>query len=91
MTRSQLKPKNPSNQYLRDYAEAVRKGLESQHVLPHADGWAVKKIEANKASRVFANKKDAIKHAEKVAANQKSGVVVHKKDGRVAAKKAYQK
>lgn len=84
MTKKELHPKNPNNQYLKSYSNAVKQGQKIQQVIPHIDGWAVKKISSDKASGVFANKELAISRACKIAKNQRTEVLVHNKDGRIS-------
>mgnify|MGYP005844457793 CR=1 FL=1 len=52
------------------------------HVLKRESGWAVKKEGAQRATKVYSTKEEAVKSAEK---SRKSGsdVVVHKKDGSI--------
>ncbi len=90
MTKEILKPKNHNNPYLKSYVQAVKKGFDTQHVIPHAKGWAVKKITAKKVSAVFNNKKMAIFKARKIAKNQNSEVIIYNKHGRIAEKISYQ-
>ena len=52
------------------------------HVVKRDSGWAVKKEGAQRATKVYTTKEQAVKGAEK---SRKSGsdVVVHKKDGSI--------
>lgn len=52
------------------------------HVVKRDSGWAVKKEGAQRASKVYTTKEQAVKGAEK---SRKSGcdVVIHKKDGSI--------
>lgn len=56
----------------------------SYHVIARQDRWSVKKLGAQRASRVFASQPEAVAYAVKVAAPAALEVVVHKKDGSVA-------
>lgn len=84
MTKKELQPKNPNNKYLESYSNAVKQGKKIQQVIPHQNGWAVKKISSDKASGVFANKESAILNACKIAENQRSEVLVHNKTGKIS-------
>lgn len=84
MTKKELCPKNPNNQYLKSYSVAVEQGQKIQQVIPHNKGWAVKRISSDKASEVFANKELAISRACEIAKNQRTEVLVHNKDGKIS-------
>ncbi|MCX6812746.1 MAG: DUF2188 domain-containing protein [Candidatus Berkelbacteria bacterium] len=84
MTKKDLHPKNPNNQYLKAYSDAVKQGQKIQQVIPHSNGWAVKKVSSDKASGVFKNKDLAISRACKIAKNQRSDVLIHNKSGKIS-------
>lgn len=54
-----------------------------QHVLPHEKGWAVKTSSAERPSRIFDTKSDAIKEATAMARKKGTVLVVHAKDGTI--------
>lgn len=83
ITKKELHPKNPNNQYLKSYSNAIKQGQKIQQVIPHQNGWAVKKISSDKASEVFANKDLAIIRACEIAKNQRTDVLVHNKSGEI--------
>jgi uncharacterized protein YdaT len=56
---------------------------KTHHVVPSTQGWAVKKGGADRASRIFANKIDAVNYARQVSQNQHSELVVHGMDGKI--------
>ncbi len=60
-----------------------------QHLLPHEDGWALKRTGAARPSFTFENKQDALVKAIEVARNQKTILVVHGRDGRVQEQRDY--
>lgn len=86
MTKKSLKPKNRNSAKVRKYNAALRKGVKSQHVVPHEKGWAVKRIGAKKATKVFDKQSSANKHAKKIADNNKASVYVHGEDGKIRKK-----
>ena len=59
------------------------------YVIPHADGWAVKKEGAKKAEKIFKDKQDAVSHAGSQARKLKTGLTVLKRTGRVQKKISY--
>lgn len=62
----------------------------SYHVVPHDDGWAVKKEGAKRATSVHGKKDEAVKKARALAKNQKpSQILVHKKDGTIQDEFSY--
>ena len=52
------------------------------HVVPHEEGWALKREGSKRASRVFERKVDALRYAVKDMKKQ-SCVYVHGRDGRI--------
>jgi hypothetical protein len=61
----------------------------NQHVVPHSEGWAVKREGGIKATSVFITKKEATKEAEKIAKNKKSELIVHNRTGRIMSRNSY--
>ena len=63
---------------------------KTHHVVPAKDGgWSVKKGGAEKASRNFDDKKEAVDYAREVSKNQESELYIHKKDGTIQRKDSY--
>ena len=57
--------------------------IPSQHVVPHSDGWAVKKSGSDKATGVFNTQKEAINRARELSQKQGSELLIHGRDGRI--------
>lgn len=55
----------------------------SQHVVPRGSQWAVRKTGAEKVTRRFDTKQEAIKVARGIARNQGGEVFIHGPDGRI--------
>jgi len=55
----------------------------SHHILPHGEGWAVKKGGATRASRVFETKKEAVDYGREVSRRQRSELVLHDREGSI--------
>lgn len=62
---------------------------KNQHVVPHAEKWAVKGEKNEKATKVVDTQAQAIKIARKIAINKQSEVVIHRKDGKIRDKDSY--
>jgi Uncharacterized protein conserved in bacteria (DUF2188) len=62
---------------------------KNQHVVPHAQGWAVKSAGAGRAASVHARQSDAIDAARAAAKTQHSELLVHGRDGQIRAKDSY--
>lgn len=77
MTKKMLTSSNPNNKYVREYIAALERGRNTQHVIPRSDGWAIKKYSAERASRVFRYKTDALKFAKRLAKNQNVPLIIH--------------
>lgn len=63
-------------------AKRESKDNNRTHVVKRESGWAVKKEGAQKATKVYKTKEQAVKGTEKDRA-QGRDVVVHKKDGSI--------
>ncbi len=59
------------------------------HVVPHNDGWAVKKPNASKSSACTSTKSDAVSKAIELSKNSGSEMVVHGKDGKIQYSNSY--
>jgi len=63
---------------------------KTHHVVPAKDGgWSVKKGGAEKASKSFGGKKEAVDYAREVSKNQESELYIHKKDGTIQKKDSH--
>ncbi len=56
---------------------------KEHHVVPHKDGWAVKRNNAKRASRTFPKKIDAMKYGRDQSKKHKTELIPHKKDGTI--------
>lgn len=74
---------------VKTYREAIQKGMQSQHVLPKGDSWAVKRAGAEKVTKVFDTQKEASQYATEIARNQGTAVFIHGEDGRIRDRKDY--
>ena len=61
----------------------------SQHVVPHEDGWAVKKAGASRATIVTETQQEAITKAVEIAKNQETELMIHDRDGKIREKSSY--
>ena len=59
------------------------------HVVPHENGWAVKKNNASKSSACTSTKSDAINIAKELSKNSGSEMVVHGKNGKIQYSNSY--
>ena len=64
-------------------------GTKDRHVVPHKDGWAVKRPGADRASSVHDTQRDAIDRARDIARDSKGEVVIHGRDGKIRDKDSY--
>ncbi|WP_227937955.1 DUF2188 domain-containing protein [Alkalihalobacillus deserti] len=53
------------------------------HLVPHSDGWAIRRENADKASHIFDTKAEALKKAQMVASNQETSLIIHRQDGSI--------
>lgn len=59
------------------------------HVVPHKDGWAVRREGADRASSVHSTQKDAIDAAKPRAKDERVELVVHRRDGTIRDSDSY--
>lgn len=62
---------------------------KNQHVVPHAEGWAVKGAGNTKATLVVETQKEAINIAQNIARNQQSDTKIHGANGQIRAGNSY--
>ena len=63
--------------------------LDSHRVMPHSDGWQVKRDGGQKASHVVDTKKEAIEIARKISTNQSTELQIHNKDGKIGSRDSH--
>ncbi|MBC7312848.1 MAG: DUF2188 domain-containing protein [Rhizobium sp.] len=61
----------------------------NQHVVPHADGWAVKGVGSERATKVVETQREAIGIARGIAQNQKTEMLIHGENGRIRERNSY--
>jgi len=59
------------------------------HVVPHEDGWAVKRAGSEKATKVFKTQSEAEQYGRELAKKEKTEFVLHGKDGKIREKDSY--
>lgn len=60
-----------------------------QHVVPHPDGWAVRKEGSDRVTSIHPTQRDAFDRAREIAINQRTEVVTHRPDGRIRDSDSY--
>jgi len=61
----------------------MAKSPRTTHVVPHPEGWAVKKGGAQRASSLHDTQKEAIQEARQISRNSGTELKIHGKDGRI--------
>ena len=62
----------------------------TRHVVPNPDGgWDSKKGGAERASKHFEKKQDAVDYSRELSKKQKTELVIHKKDGTIQKKDSH--
>lgn len=64
-------------------------GKKNQHVVPHPDGWAVRREGSERAGSVHPTQGDAIDRARQSARRDRSEVVIHRPNGEIRDKDSY--
>ena len=63
---------------------------DGQRVVPHPNGWAVKNFGAQRASRVFPTKAEAVAYARtRVPENAEYQTMIHKQNGQFQEERTY--
>ena len=62
---------------------------KSNHVVPSASGWAVKKSGSERVSKTFETKDKAVKYGRELSRNEKTELYVHKRNGMIQNKNSY--
>jgi len=62
----------------------------TRHVVPNPEGgWDSKKGGAERASKHFDKKQDAVDYSRELSKKQKTELVIHKKDGKIQRKDSH--
>jgi hypothetical protein len=61
----------------------------TQHVVPHDEGWAVRRGGADRATEVFDTQQEAIERAREISQNQGAELFIHGTDGRIRERNSY--
>lgn len=59
------------------------------HVVPHKDGWAVRREDAERVSSVHSTKDKAVDQGRDTARQDRTELVIHGKDGRIQDKDSF--
>lgn len=62
---------------------------KNQHVVPHADGWAVKGAGNSRATSVHETQSQAIQEARGIAKNNHSELLVHGRNGQIRERDSF--
>lgn len=76
---------------LQIFDDPERKGIEkgpAVHVVPHDEGWAVKPEGQDRASNVYADKRQALRRGRALAGAKNTDLIVHRKDSRFGYREA---
>lgn len=61
----------------------------NQHVVPHADGWAVRGASSSRATSVHKTQQQAIDAGRSIAKNQKTELLVHGTNGKIRSRDSH--
>ena len=59
------------------------------HIVPHPDGWAVRRENSDRASSVHPRQSDAIGAGRQIARREHSELVIHGEDGKIRDSDSY--
>lgn len=62
---------------------------KNQHVVPHANGWAVRGAGNSRVTSVHRTQREANEQARDIAQNQSSEVLIHGRNGRIRERNSY--
>ncbi|MDR5659281.1 DUF2188 domain-containing protein [Serpentinicella sp. ANB-PHB4] len=56
---------------------------DDMHLIPHRDGWAIKKENADRASHILETKKEAEDKAREIVGKKHVNIIIHRSDGTI--------
>lgn len=62
---------------------------KNQHVVPHAEGWAVRGAGNQRVTSIHSTQREAIGAARDIARNQGSEMLIHGENGRIRERNTY--
>jgi len=62
---------------------------KNQHVVTHYGAWAVRAEDAQKVTKIFGTKQDAVDYGRQIARHQRTELVVHGKNGQIQNKDSH--
>lgn len=84
MTNKLLPKPSPSNKQIKEYTDAVKKGINSQFIIHMANGWSLRPATKPEKATLFDTKESALKRA-KQNARSKSDIFIFSQDGALIA------
>ncbi len=69
--------------------EVKKMSGRNQHVVPHANGWAVQGAGNIRATAVHPTQAEATAHARSIAQNQQSELLIHGRNGQIRERDSY--
>ena len=67
----------------------TKKAHKNIHVIPHKQGWVIKRENENRLISTHNTRQEAVDEARKAARNAKTELVVHSRDGRISSRDSY--
>lgn len=61
----------------------------NQHIVPHPNGWAVKKENSKRVTAIFDTQGEAISYGRDIAITQRCELVIHDRQGTVRKRRNY--
>ena len=61
----------------------------NQHVVPHAEGWAVRGAGSQRATSIHPTQETAAETARDIARNQGAELLIHRPNGRIRERNSY--
>lgn len=61
----------------------------NQHVVPHADQWAVRGAGNQRVTKITRTQREAIDIAREIARNQESELIIHRPNGQIRDRDSY--
>jgi uncharacterized protein YdaT len=59
------------------------------HVVPHDNGWAVRREGSERASSVTRTKEQAVEQARDIAQRERGEVIIHRENGTIQEERSY--
>jgi len=85
MTNKLLPKPSATNKQVKEYTDAVKKGINSQFIIHMANGWSLRPATQPEKATLFSSKTLALKEAKQNAKSKRGDIFIFSQDGALIA------